>query len=85
MVKIFRFDPTADKESRYESYEVPQDYWCGVNVIDTIRYIYLKLNKLVAFFKELHGRRRKWQVLFRQMSLSLEEVEPQRELLLKLG
>jgi len=58
MVKIFRFDPTVNKESRYESYEVHQEYWCGAKVIDTIRY--LKANNLVTFFKELQGRRRKW-------------------------
>jgi succinate dehydrogenase / fumarate reductase iron-sulfur subunit len=39
-VKIFRFDPTVDKEPRYESYEVPYEYWYGVKVIDTLRYIY---------------------------------------------
>lgn len=39
-VKIFRFDPTVDKEPRYESYEVPHAYWYGVKVIDTLRYIY---------------------------------------------
>jgi succinate dehydrogenase/fumarate reductase iron-sulfur protein len=39
-VKVFRFDPTVDKEPRYESYEVPHAYWYGVKVIDTLRYIY---------------------------------------------
>ncbi len=39
-VKIFRFDPTVDKEPRYENYEVPHAYWYGVKVIDTLRYIY---------------------------------------------
>lgn len=57
-VKIFKFDPTVDKESRYESYEVHQEYWCGVKVIDTIRY--LKLNKLVILFEQLQERGRKW-------------------------
>ncbi len=40
VVKIFRFDPTVDKQPRYESYEVPYAYWCGVKVVDTLRYIY---------------------------------------------
>ena len=39
-VKIFRFDPTVDEEPRYESYEVPYEYWCKVKVIDTLRYVY---------------------------------------------
>ena len=39
-VRIFRFDPLKDKEPRFESYEVPHEYWCGVKVIDTIRYVY---------------------------------------------
>jgi len=48
-VKIFRFDPTADKEPRYESYEVPQEFWCGVKVIDTVRYIYEKFAPGLSF------------------------------------
>jgi len=39
-VKIFRFDPTEDKEPRHEIYEVPYEAWNKVKVIDTIRYIY---------------------------------------------
>ena len=39
-VTIFRFDPTVDKEPRYETYEIPPEGWWGVKVIDTIRYIY---------------------------------------------
>jgi succinate dehydrogenase/fumarate reductase iron-sulfur protein len=39
-VKIFRFDPMVDKEPRYETYEVPSEAWCGVKIIDTLRYIY---------------------------------------------
>lgn len=39
-VKMFRFDPTIDKEPRYETYEVPSEGWFGIKVIDTIRYIY---------------------------------------------
>ncbi len=40
IVKIFRFDPTEDKEPRHEIYEVPHEAWNKVKVIDTIRYIY---------------------------------------------
>ena len=39
-VKMFRFDPTIDKEPRYETFEVPSEAWFGIKVIDTIRYIY---------------------------------------------
>jgi succinate dehydrogenase/fumarate reductase iron-sulfur protein len=48
-VKIFRFDPTVDKEPRYESYEVPYEYWCGVKIIDTIRYVYEKFAPGLSF------------------------------------
>ncbi|MBP1695017.1 MAG: frdB [Deltaproteobacteria bacterium] len=40
IVTIFRFDPTVDKEPRYERYEVPYEYWHRVKVIDTLRYVY---------------------------------------------
>jgi succinate dehydrogenase / fumarate reductase, iron-sulfur subunit len=39
-VQIFRFDPSVDKEPRFETYEVPVDHWQGVKVIDTLRYLY---------------------------------------------
>jgi succinate dehydrogenase/fumarate reductase iron-sulfur protein len=48
-VKIFRFDPTIDKEPRYETYEVPAEGWRGVKVIDTIRYIYENLAPGLSF------------------------------------
>ncbi len=38
-VTIFRFDPTVDKESRYETYRVPEDGWKNLTVLDTLRYI----------------------------------------------
>lgn len=40
IVTLFRFDPIADREPRYEVYEVPYEHWCGVKVIDTLRYVY---------------------------------------------
>ncbi len=40
IITILRFDPTTDREPRYEVYEVPRDHWCGVKVIDTLRYVY---------------------------------------------
>ena len=48
-VKIRRFDPTVDKEPRYETYEVPSEAWHGVKVIDTIRYIYENLDGGLSF------------------------------------
>ncbi len=39
-VKIFRFDPSVDKEPRYETYQVPPVGWNDKKVIDTIRYVY---------------------------------------------
>jgi succinate dehydrogenase / fumarate reductase, iron-sulfur subunit len=39
-VKLFRFDPTVDREPRYEDYEIPPEGWHGIKVIDTVRYIY---------------------------------------------
>ena len=40
IVKIFRFDPTVDKEPRYETYEVQAEAWNNRKVIDVLRYIY---------------------------------------------
>lgn len=40
VVKIFRFDPTVDREPRYETYEVPPEAWNNRKVIDVLRYIY---------------------------------------------
>jgi len=48
-VKVFRFDPSVDKEPRYESYEVPHEHWCGVKIIDTIRYVYEKFAPGLSF------------------------------------
>jgi succinate dehydrogenase/fumarate reductase iron-sulfur protein len=48
-VKILRFDPTEDKEPRYEIYEVPYEAWNNVKVIDTIRYIYENFAPSLSF------------------------------------
>jgi succinate dehydrogenase/fumarate reductase iron-sulfur protein len=48
-VKIFRFDPTVDKEPRYEDYEVPPEGWSQVKIIDTLRYIYEKFAPGLSF------------------------------------
>ena len=48
-VKIFRFDPTMDKEPRFETYEVPAEGWQERKVIDTLRYIYEKFDQGLSF------------------------------------
>lgn len=48
-VEIFRFDPTEDREPRYEIYEVPYEAWNNVKVIDTIRFIYENFAASLSF------------------------------------
>jgi succinate dehydrogenase / fumarate reductase iron-sulfur subunit len=48
-VKIFRFDPSVDEEPRYENYQIPYEYWHGVKVIDTLRYVYEKCDPGLSF------------------------------------
>ena len=48
-VKIWRFDPSVDREPRYETYEVPPEGWDGVKVIDTLRYIYENFDPELSF------------------------------------
>ncbi len=48
-VTIYRFDPTVDKEPRYETYQVPAEGWKYLTVLDTIRYIYRKVDGSLAF------------------------------------
>ena len=48
-VKIYRFDPSVDKEARYETFTVPREAWYGVKVIDTIRYIYENITPDLSF------------------------------------
>ncbi len=49
IVKIFRFDPTVDKEPRFETYKVPEEAWRERKVIDTIRYVYEKFAPGLSF------------------------------------
>ena len=39
-VKVYRFDPSMDKEPRYETFQVPIAAWKNRRVIDVISYIY---------------------------------------------
>lgn len=48
-VTIFRFDPTVDKESRYQTYTVPARAWRDLRVLDTLRYIYRHLDGSLSF------------------------------------
>ena len=40
IVKIYRFDPAGDKEPRFDTYEVPEEGWRDLRVIETLSYIY---------------------------------------------
>jgi len=46
-VKVFRYDPSRDKEPRYETYEVP--YFEGMRVLDVLLYIVDYLGEDIAF------------------------------------
>ncbi len=48
-VKILRFDPTMDKEPRFETYKVPVEGWKDRKVIDTLRYIYEHFDQGLSF------------------------------------
>ncbi len=47
-VKVFRFDPSADKEPHYESYEVP--YAEGLSAMNALDYIYQNLDSTLAYY-----------------------------------
>ena len=49
IVKIFRFDPTLDREPRYETYEGPPEAWNNRKVIDVLRYIYENIAPGLAY------------------------------------
>ncbi len=48
-VTIYRYDPTVDKEPRYETYKIPAEGWKNLTVLETIRYIYRKLDGGLSF------------------------------------
>jgi succinate dehydrogenase/fumarate reductase-like Fe-S protein len=47
-VKVFRFDPSVDKEPHYQSYEVP--YRQGMSAMNALDYIYQNLDSTVAYY-----------------------------------
>ena len=46
--KVFRFDPTADKESYFQDYEVPLSE--GMSVMNVLDYIYQNLDGTLAYY-----------------------------------
>ena len=44
-VKVFRFDPSVDKEPRYQTYQVPFEK--GMSALD---YIYQTLDSTIAYY-----------------------------------
>ncbi len=48
-VTIFRFDPTVDRESRYETYQLPPEGWKNLTVLETLRWIYRHLDPGLSF------------------------------------
>ncbi len=48
-VTVYRFDPTTDKEARYQTYTVPAGGWKDLKVLDTLRYIRQHLDGSLAF------------------------------------
>ena len=47
-VRVFRFDPTVDKEPYYKRYEVP--YEKGMSAMSALDYIYLNLDGTLAYY-----------------------------------
>jgi succinate dehydrogenase/fumarate reductase-like Fe-S protein len=47
-VKIYRFDPTIDKEGHYQRYEVPYEY--GMSAMNALDYIYQNLDGTIAYY-----------------------------------
>ena len=47
-VKVFRFDPSTDKEPRYQTYPVP--YESGMSAMTALDYIYQNLDGTLAYY-----------------------------------
>lgn len=47
-VRVFRFDPSVDKQSRYEDYQVP--FQAGMSAMDALDYIYQNLDSTLAYY-----------------------------------
>ena len=47
-VKVFRFDPSKDKEPNYKNYEVPLD--AGMSAMNVLDYIYQNIDGTLAYY-----------------------------------
>ena len=47
-VKVFRFDPSMDKESYYTTYQVPLEE--GMSAMTVLDYIYQNLDSTLAYY-----------------------------------
>lgn len=47
-VKVFRFDPSVEKEPHYQSYKVPLVQ--GMSAMDALDYIYQNLDGTLAYY-----------------------------------
>jgi len=47
-VKVFRFNPSVDKEPHYESYQVPFEK--GMSAMSALDYIYQNLDSTIAYY-----------------------------------
>ena len=47
-VKVFRFDPSVDKEPRYQTYQVPFEE--GMSAMTALDYIYQTLDSTIAYY-----------------------------------
>ena len=47
-IEVFRFDPTTDKEPRFQSYEVPLAE--GMSAMNALDYIYQNLDSTLAYY-----------------------------------
>ena len=46
--KVYRFDPSSDEVSRYETYEIPFEE--GMSAMDVLDYIYQNLDSTLAYY-----------------------------------
>jgi len=47
-VKVFRFDPSVDKEPHYQSYQVPLEK--GMSAMSALDYIYQNLDGTLSYY-----------------------------------
>jgi len=47
-VKVFRFDPSIDKEPKFKEYQVP--FEPGMSVMNALDYVYQNLDSSVAYY-----------------------------------